>query len=607
MPDLTFEVLGPLRARRGGAELDLGTPQQKAVLAVLLLARGRHVSLETLIDALWGERAPRTASGTIRNYVSRLRRRLHPDDPSWPDQDVIKLVGDGYTLRLGSARLDLDLFGKLTMQARAARAAGDTARAAALFRDALALGQGIPLAGIPGPYAEAQRAKMAELHLTAAEDGLAADIESGDRLAAIPQLQELRAAHPLREKLTELLMLALYQSGRQADALRVFDGSRRLLRDELGIDPGPSLRDMHQRILEADLGLAPPVAERPVIRPAVAVPAMLPGAPGDFTGRAHDLSTITAALTDPAAPSPAVAICGMPGIGKTALAVQAALSVIHEFPDGQLFADLSDPDDTAASPASVLTGFLWAVGVSAIPQRLPERAAAWRAALRGRKMIIVLDDMRDPAQVRPLLPPPPGCAVVITSRRSLELPDVRRFEISRLRPEESVRLLARLIGTQRVAAERAAAERLVEVCGHQPLPIRTVGARLAVRPTWRISAMERQVRDELAGLMTIRVDCEVAAPFESAYSGLTPEQALVFRQASMAAGTRISVAATSVALGIHERATRALLHALADLHLIEIEAESVPGEFRYDPLVKFYARRKASDLDGLRAVSPIPA
>jgi DNA-binding SARP family transcriptional activator len=605
MPDLTFEVLGPLRARRGGAELDLGSPQQKAVLAVLLLARGRHVSLETLIDALWGERAPRTAASTIRNYVSRLRGRLHPD-PSWPDQDVIKLVGDGYTLRLGSAQLDVDVFERLTMQARAARAVGDAAQAAALFRDALALGQGIPLAGIPGPYAEAQRAKMAELHLTAAEDGLAAGLESGDYLAAIPQLQELRAAHPLREKLTELLMLALYRSGRQADALGVFDGSRRLLRDELGIDPGPSLRDMHQRILEADLGLAAPVAERPVIRAPVAVPAMLPGAPADFTGRAYDLSTITAALTDPSAPSATVAICGMPGIGKTALAIQAALSVIHEFPDGQLFADLSDPDDTAASPASVLTGFLSALGVNAAPQRLFERAAAWRAALQGRKMIIVLDDMRDPAQVRPLLPPPPGCAVVITSRRSsLELPDVRRFEISRLRLEESVRLLARLIGAQRVAAEPAAAERLAEVCGRQPLPIHTVGARLAVRPTWRISAMERQVRDELAGLMTIRVDCEVAAPFESAYSRLTPEQALVFRQASMTEGAQISVAATSVVLGVPEHATRAVLAALADLHLIE--ADSVSGEFRYDPLIKFYARRKASDLDGLRAASPISA
>jgi DNA-binding SARP family transcriptional activator len=603
MPELSFEVLGPLRARRDGVELDLGSPQQKAVLAVLLLARGRHVATETLIGALWGERAPRTAAGTIRNYISRLRHRLRRD-PGWPDQDIIKLVGDGYTLRLGSALLDLDAFEKLT---REARAESDVARAAALFRDAVALWQGSPLAGLPGPYAEAQRARMAEEHIAAAEDGLAADIGSGGHVAAIPLLQELLAAYPLRERVSELLMLALYRAGRQADALSVFGSSRRLLRDELGIDPSPSLQEMHQRILEADRGLATPVTERPS-QPSVVVPSMLPSALSDFTGRFYDLSAITAALTDPSAPSPVVAICGMPGIGKTALAIQAALSVTHEFPDGQLFADLSDPDDTAASPASVLTGFLSTLGVSTTQQNLFERAAAWRAALRERRVLIVLDDLRDPAQVRPLLPPPPGCAVVITSRRSsLGLPGVRRFEISRLRPDESLRLLARLIGANRVAAEQAAAERLVEVCAYQPLPIRTVGARLAMRPTWRISAMERRLREEFFDPMAIRADCElVEAPFQSAYSRLSPEEALAFRQASVTAGTNISVAATAAALGVPEHVTRALLDALAEMHHL-IEPDTVSGEFCYDPLIKLYAQRKAAALDGSRAAPAIPA
>ena len=601
MPELRFEVLGPLRARRDGVELDPGSPQQKAVLAVLLLARGRHVAIEMLIDALWGERAPLTAVGTVRNYVSRLRRRLHPG-PGWPDREVIKLVGDGYTLRLGSALLDYDVFEKLTSQARAARGEGDPARAAALFGDALALWQGTPLAGLPGPYAEAQRAAMAERRLAAAEDGLAAGIDSGDHLSAIPRLQELRAVYPLRERLSELLMLALYRSGRQADALAVFGGTRRLLQDELGIDPGPAVRDMQHRILEADCSLAAPTTARSAAQTPAAVPAMLPQAPTDFTGRVHDLSAISAALTDPAAPSPVVAICGMPGIGKTALAVQAALSVTHEFPDGQLFADLSDPDDTAASPDSVLTGFLAAMGVNAIPESGRERATAWRAALDRRRVIIVLDDLRDPAQVGPLLPPPPGCAVVITSRRrSLDLPGLRRFEISRLRPEEALRLLARLVGAGRVAAEQAAAERLVELCAYQPLPIRAVGGRLAMRPTWRISGIERQLREGFVDPMAIRADCElVEGPFRSAYSRLGPEEAMVFREASVATGTKISVAATSIALGLPERVTRARLGALADIHHL-IEPDTASGEFRYDPLVKIYARRKAAELDGSRA------
>jgi DNA-binding SARP family transcriptional activator len=600
MPELTLEVLGPLRARRDGVELDLGSPQQRAVLAVLLLARGRHVAIETLIDALWGERSPLTAAGTVRNYISRLRRRLRPG-PGWPDRDVIKLVGDGYTLRLGSALLDYDVFEKLTGQARAARGEGAPARAAALFADALALWQGSPLAGLPGPYAEAQRARMAEQRLAAAEDGLAAGIDSGDHLAAIPRLQELRAVYPLRERLSELLMLALYRSGRQADALTVFGGSRRLLHDELGIDPGPSLRDMQQRILEADTSLAVPTTAWSAVQPSAMVPSMLPRAPSDFTGRVYDLSAITAALTDPAARSPVVAICGMPGIGKTALAVQAALSVTHEFPDGQLFADLSDPDDTAASPDSVLTGLLVAMGLNAIQESGVERATAWRAALGRRRMIIVLDDLRDPAQVGRLLPPPPGCAVVITSRRrSLGLPGLRLFEISRLRPEESLRLLARLVGADRVAAEQAAAERLVELCAYQPLPIRAVGARLAMRPTWRISAIERQLREDFVDPTAIRADCElVEGPFRSAYNRLSPEEAMVFRRASATTGTRISVAATSAGLGVPEDVTRARLDSLAEIHHL-IEPDTVSGEFRYDPLIKIYARRKAAELDGSR-------
>lgn len=396
MSELRFELLGPLRARDDATELDLGSPQQKAVLTVLLLARGRHVAMETLVDAVWGERAPRTASSIIRTYVSRLRHRLHPD-PGWPDRDVIKLVGDGYTLRLGTAVLDLDVFEKLTRDGRAALAGGDTARAAGLLRAAQALWQGIPLTGIPGPYADAQRARLTELRMAAAEDGLAADIDSGGYLVAVPQLRELLAAYPLREKLSELLMLALYRSGRQADALAVFSASRRLLRDGLGIDPGPSLREMHQRILTSDSRLAgPPVQPQP--RPQPVIPrrepvSMLPTALPDFTGRAEELSDITAALTG-AATAPVVAICGMPGIGKTSLAVRAALAVSGEFPDGQLFAELSDPDDTATSPASVLTGFLWALGVPTIPETLFERVAAWRAVLAGRQMVIVLDDVR---------------------------------------------------------------------------------------------------------------------------------------------------------------------------------------------------------------------
>lgn len=597
MPELRFRLLGPVCAWRDSAELDLGSPQQRAVLAVLLLARGRHVSLGTLIDALWGERPPRAAASTVRTYVSRLRRCLDRGS-GWPDQEVIKLVGDGYTLRLGSATVDLELSENLMQEAYAACRARDTARAASLFRDALALWHGIPLAGIQGPYADSQRARLTELRVAAAEGALALEIDSGGHLAALPQLRELLAAYPLREKLSELLMLALYRSGRQADALAVFDHSRRLLRDELGIDPAPSLRDMHQRILRADGRLTGRTGPGPVAGPAEPVPSLLPLALADFTGRADDLSAVIRALTR-VSTAPVVVISGMPGIGKTALAVQAARAVLEEFPDGQLFAELSNPDNTAADPAIVIGGFLHAFGISAIPETLFERAAVWRAALAGRRVVIVLDDVCNTAQVRRLLPPPPGCAFIVTSRRSmLDVPGAQRFEITRLQPGEALSLLSRLVGTRRVAAEQAAAKRLVAACAYQPLAVRMAGLRLAARPAWQIAAVERQLREKLSEPTAVNGDCElVEAPFESAYDRLSRDTALVFRQASEADGLEVSVAATSAALNLPEHVTRALLDSLADVHLIE--ADVVSGGFRYDPLIKLYARRKALADEGL--------
>jgi DNA-binding SARP family transcriptional activator len=240
--EVRFEVLGPVRGWHGGAELDLGSPQQRAVLAMLLLARGRQVSLGSLIDGLWEGDVPRSAAGTVRTYVSRLRRRV----------SSIESAGDGYLLRLGSALVDLDEFEQRLGEARAARNRRDAARAARLLRDATGLWRGAALAGIPGPYASSRRVPLAELYLAATEEKLAADIALGELAAAIAELRALLAEHPFREQLTELLMLALYKSGRQAEALYVFGSVRRRLSEELGIDPGPSLQTMHQRVLQAD-------------------------------------------------------------------------------------------------------------------------------------------------------------------------------------------------------------------------------------------------------------------------------------------------------------------------------------------------------------------
>jgi DNA-binding SARP family transcriptional activator len=249
--EVRFEVLGPVRRWDGQAELDLGSPQQRAVLVMLLLAPGRQVPLDGLIDGLWGMRAPRSARGTVRTYISRLRR-LFGADVTGRSGEQIESAGDGYILHPGSAVLDLDVFEKLHREARVAQQRDEAAEATLLLREALGLWRGAALAGVPGPYADSRRVQLSELHMTATEEKVAAEIAMGDHSAAIAELWTLQAEHPFRERLGELLMLALYRSGRQAEALDVFDSERKRLREELGIEPGPSLQSMRQRVLQAD-------------------------------------------------------------------------------------------------------------------------------------------------------------------------------------------------------------------------------------------------------------------------------------------------------------------------------------------------------------------
>jgi DNA-binding SARP family transcriptional activator len=249
---MKFEVLGPVRGWLGETELELGSPQQRAVLAMLLLARGRQVPLGVLIDGLWeGEEVPRSAAGTIRTYVSRLRRLL-ATGAAGQVGCIITSAGDGYALDLGSATLDLDQFEGRLREARSAWHRAERARAAGLLRHALGLWRGAALAGVPGPYAESRRVRLTELLLAAEQERLAIDIAAGEHVAAIAELRALLAEHPFRESLSESLMLALYRAGRQADALALYDSVRRGLREELGVDPGPALQEMYHRILRAD-------------------------------------------------------------------------------------------------------------------------------------------------------------------------------------------------------------------------------------------------------------------------------------------------------------------------------------------------------------------
>ncbi|WP_247197936.1 AfsR/SARP family transcriptional regulator, partial [Streptomyces sp. GESEQ-35] len=337
---MSFAVLGRVRAWRDGTELDLGSPQQRVVLAALLLRRGRPVTTAELVDAVWGDDPPNAAVSVLRTYVSRLRKVLRPgpDDTRAIDgaeaPQVVVSVADGYLARVPTGSVDLGVFEERVAEAQRLRAVGEAPAAARLLHAALAEWEGVPLAGLPGPLAKAERDRLAEERLAALEARLEIDLELGRHSEVIPALVALTGEHPLREGLRQLLMLALYRSGRQAEALETYRRTRGTLVDELGIEPGAPLRELHERILAGEASLDPsaatasaePKASAPrsaAIR-HVAVPAQLPADLPTFTGRQAELEQVRILGPETTTSSSVTVISGMAGIGKTALAVHWA-------------------------------------------------------------------------------------------------------------------------------------------------------------------------------------------------------------------------------------------------------------------------------------------
>ncbi|MBC7273722.1 MAG: winged helix-turn-helix domain-containing protein, partial [Streptomyces sp.] len=479
-PPLHFGVLGPVRARRGDEPLATGSPQQRALLAALLLREGRTATAAELIDAMWGEEPPSQALAAVRTYASRLRKTLGPG--------VLVTESGGYAVRgLDAGSLDLTEAQDLAAEAEKARGAGDLCHARDLLGRALARWDGETLAGVPGPYAQTQRVRLEEWRLQLLETRLDMDLEQGCHAEAVSELTALTAAHPLRERLRELLMLALYRSGRQAEALAVYADTRRLLAEELGVDPRPGLRDLQQRILQADPGLAEPPAPE-AEPPATPVrPAQLPASVPDFTGRASFVAELSDVLASAEGRVMAVsAVAGIGGVGKTTLAVHVAHGARPAFPDGQLYVDLQGAGPRAAEPVTVLGAFLRALGTadSAIPDSLEERAALYRSVLSGRRILVLLDNARDAAQIRPLLPGTEGCAALVTSRvRMVDLAGAHLVDLDVMSPDEALALFTKIVGEERVASERKAALDVVAACGFLPLAIRIAASRLSARRT----------------------------------------------------------------------------------------------------------------------------
>ncbi|WP_354645352.1 AfsR/SARP family transcriptional regulator [Kitasatospora camelliae] len=512
---MRFGVLGSLEVFDGDHPVVVERPRRRAALAFLLLHANRPVTTEQLVDALWEADPPHSARGQVHTAVSELRKVLGPGEGG-----PLTSRNGNYRLSVADCALDLATFRTRVGEARRLAGSGDARGAARSVRRGLDLWRGAALVDITAPFAAPVRAQLEEQRFAAHE--LLADIElgAGRHRELVPGLTALLTDHPVREGIAERLMVALYRSGRQTDALAVARSLRALLVEEFGLDPGRSLVELEQAVLRGDPALAAPGG--PVVRvsgcspvaagahrdrgtravgprpapagPAgrswsdrwgqVPRPAQLPPPTGGFVGQEEELSGLDAVADGPSGDPGVVLVTGPAGVGKTALAVRWAHRRSPTFPDGQLFVDLRGCSDSEAEqPEHVLERFLIALGVPApqIPSSLGAREGLYRSCLAGRRVLVVLDNARDYRQIRPLLPGAPGCLTVVTSRGMLGTLVVElgatAIRVDSLCPERAVEVIGRVVGPEVVAAEPGAALELARLCGGLPLALRIAAAR----------------------------------------------------------------------------------------------------------------------------------
>ncbi|MEU5692256.1 BTAD domain-containing putative transcriptional regulator [Actinosynnema sp. NPDC020468] len=573
-----IELLGEVRARVDGVVVDLGPARQRAVLAAMVVDVGRPVTVDQLVDRVWGERAPGTAVTTVRSYVSRLRSVLRG----------VGIVGRGgrYLVEVGPSSVDTERFAALLAEARRA---GDDVAAARAYRGALELWRGEPFAGMESPWFAGRRHALVVARHTAVVDHLDIRLRRGAHAEVLAEVVDLAARHPRDERIAGQLMLALYHCGRQAEAMEHFDRTRRVLADELGADPGPELTRLHERILRAELPAPTPGG-----------PRQLPARPTVFAGRQAELDVLTDVL---GGRSTAVisAIGGVGGIGKTWLALRWAHDRLDAFPDGQLYANLRgfDPRTGPVAPEVVLRGFLEALGVEpeAVPVDVDAQASLYRTELARRRVLIVLDNASDTAQVVPLLPGAGPSRVLVTSRNRLAglvsghggYP----LALDVLSREEAEAVLLGHLGEARVRTEPAAVDAVLDYCAGLPLALGIVAARALVQSELSLAALADELRDEQARLDAVdagEADVSLRAVLSWSLNALSADARALFAALGLVPGPDLALPAVASLLGVPAERVRPLLDELEHAHLVS-RAED---RYRLHDLVKLYAAEQTA-------------
>ncbi|MEY9855894.1 DNA-binding SARP family transcriptional activator/Flp pilus assembly protein TadD [Catenulispora sp. GAS73] len=609
--ELAVRVLGPLRAFAGDREIELGPPLQRALFAVLAFRSNHVVYRAELIDALWGEELPTRPEGGVHTYVAGLRRAFEPGRGHRSPGRVIESRGSGYLLRAASDAIDLARFERCVETARTAVGTGALAEAERHYDEALGLFDGAALGGVPGPFAATQRDRLAEVRLGVVEDRIDVVLARGRHAAVIGDLRTMTREYPLRERAWSQLMLAFYRAGRQADALAAFDRAREACARDLGLDPGPALRELRQRILVADPALTLETRVEATVRAPAAARRNLPRDIEGFIGRDQEMIRVLSSIDRPGGradrrpatgavpgsvpPLRVFAIDGMAGVGKTSLAVRLAHRLADDYPDGQLYLDLHahTVGQEPLTAATALDRLLRAVGVPGdrIPVEAEERAATWRAELADRRMLLVLDNASGAAQVRPLLPGTAGSLVLITARRRLPgLQDCEFLSLDVLPAAEAATLFALAAGDVRPAAEPEATAAVVRICGNLPLAVQIAGARLRHRAAWSIAHLLDRLGDEDRRLAELRVeDRSVAAAFGLSYQSQTPDRQRIFRLLGLFPGPEFTVRAAAALAGADVRDTDEALEDLVDAHLLD---QSRAGRYRFHDLLGVFAARQ---------------